>query len=351
MMHSYILRETQGFIDEIADEMRPVQEGNGGKNCRPQDIIWYDMSFSFVADRIMENRAHALAAGFFTLFLGAAALLVFYFFSEEQEETRTLVVVTRQNVSGLNPQAQVRYRGIRVGKVQDVRLDPEDVGNILIEIEVSRQIPITRGTTARLAHQGITGIAHVLLEDGGMDRRPVTDASYIAMQPSLFDHLEDALPAMLVEAQNFLKNANLVLDQENRRNLGQTLQNLEAATGRMDTTLAQMQKLLSDENVEGISSAIQASGPLMQETRKLALQLQDVSHRIDLVLNDPSPEGVNALAPSVNDMARELSATSRQLKRVLGMLEESPQSFVFGTSETAAPGPGEAGFIAPPPRK
>ncbi|MDR3352939.1 MAG: MlaD family protein [Zoogloeaceae bacterium] len=299
----------------------------------------------------MESRAHALAAGFFTLFLGAAALLSFWFFSEKREETRNLTVVTRQNVSGLNPQAQVRYRGIRAGKVLDVRLDPDDVGNILIEIEVLKGIPVTRGTSARLAHQGITGIAHILLEDGGQDRRPIEEAAYIAMQPSLFDHLEESLPTMLAETSSFLKNANLVLNSENRQNLGQTLQNLEAATGRMDVTLTQMQKLFSDENVAGLSAAIQSSGPLMQETRALALQLREVSRRIDQALDDSGPTSVSALAPSVNNMAQELTATSRQLKRVLNMLEESPQSLVFGAPETARPGPGEKGFVAPASQK
>ena len=36
-------------------------------------------------------------------------------------------------------EAQVRYRGIRVGKVRDIQLDPEDVRNILIEIDPEKR--------------------------------------------------------------------------------------------------------------------------------------------------------------------------------------------------------------------
>jgi phospholipid/cholesterol/gamma-HCH transport system ATP-binding protein len=36
-------------------------------------------------------------------------------------------VVTRHNVTGLNLQGQVRYRGIRVGKVEAIELDPADL--------------------------------------------------------------------------------------------------------------------------------------------------------------------------------------------------------------------------------
>ncbi|MDR3323544.1 MAG: MlaD family protein [Zoogloeaceae bacterium] len=296
----------------------------------------------------MENRAHALIAGLFTLLLGAAVVLALYFFGEPPEETREVIVVTRQNVSGLNPQAQVRYRGIRVGKVLGIQLDPQDVSNILIRIEVVQQVPLTRSTSAKLAHQGVTGIAHVLLEDDGSDRQPLSEKlPRIAMQPSLFDHIEDALPIMLVEAQRFLKNANALLDDNNRRHLGKTLANLEESTGRMNATLAQMQSLLSDANVAGLSSAIQKAGPLMQETHQLMADLQGVSRRVEGLLSESGPEGgVGTLAPRINHMAEELTAASRQLNRVLRQLEDAPQSLVFG-APSVAPGPGESGFSPP----
>jgi phospholipid/cholesterol/gamma-HCH transport system substrate-binding protein len=37
-----------------------------------------------------------------------------------------IVLETRRNVTGLNVQAQVRYRGIRAGKVESIEPDPKD---------------------------------------------------------------------------------------------------------------------------------------------------------------------------------------------------------------------------------
>lgn len=121
----------------------------------------------------MENRSHALIAGLFMLILGASAVVALWWFSGRQEDTSSYVVETRRNVTGLNPQAQVRYRGIRVGKVQSIQLDPTDARTTLISIVVRKDIPITQGTEARLGYQGVTGIAHVLLEDEGKDTRPL----------------------------------------------------------------------------------------------------------------------------------------------------------------------------------
>ena len=84
----------------------------------------------------MENKSHAFVAGLFALLLGVAVLLAIYWLGGNKDETHDYIVVTKQNIGGLNPQAQVRYRGIRVGKVSDIRLDPDDYSNILITIQL-----------------------------------------------------------------------------------------------------------------------------------------------------------------------------------------------------------------------
>ena len=74
----------------------------------------------------MENRAHALAAGIFTILLGIAAAIAIWWLGQTDESTTRYVLETRRNVTGLNVQAQVRYRGIRAGKVQAIEPDDGD---------------------------------------------------------------------------------------------------------------------------------------------------------------------------------------------------------------------------------
>ena len=105
----------------------------------------------------MENKSHAFFAGLFALVFGAAAILAIYWLSGGRNVTHDYVVVTKQNVSGLNPQAQVRYRGIRVGKVSEIHLDPEDSSNTLVTIQIRDDVPLTTGTVAKLNYQGIPG--------------------------------------------------------------------------------------------------------------------------------------------------------------------------------------------------
>src|SRR5688572_14571334 len=115
----------------------------------------------------MENRAHALAAGLFTLVLAAALVAAAFWIRGEPIAQDAYVLHTRGSVSGLNAQADVRYRGVEVGKVERIRFDQDDPRTILVDVSVRGGTPLTRGTYGQLAAQGITGLSYVQLEDDG----------------------------------------------------------------------------------------------------------------------------------------------------------------------------------------
>lgn len=304
----------------------------------------------------MENKSHALVAGLFALLLGAAALIALVWLRGSEDHQREYVVVTKQNIGGLNPQAQVRYRGIRVGKVTDIRLDPEDPSNILIMIAVADDIPLTQGTVAKLAYQGVTGIAHILLLDSGKNPVPLVaehgKLPRIAMIPSLLEELGESGGTALRQAQDVMVAANALLNEENRRRFSATLANLEAASAslkpaleNLNGTLVQVRKLLDDRNVQNLSKAAADVAPLLADTRLLIGKMQVATDKLDVAIGDASAGGTSALMPRLNELAADFSTTSRQLSRVLRLLEDSPQGLVFGVP-AAAPGPGEPGFAA-----
>ena len=65
----------------------------------------------------MENKAHALLAGLFTLILLIIAILVALWFNRDKGGRIPYEMATKLSVPGLNPQAAVRYRGLNVGRV------------------------------------------------------------------------------------------------------------------------------------------------------------------------------------------------------------------------------------------
>lgn len=302
----------------------------------------------------MENKSHAFVAGLFALLLGAAAIAALIWLRGTQDNLREYVVVTKYSVGGLNPEAQVRYRGMRVGKVMDIRLDGDNPSNILIRISIADNIPLTRGTIAKLASQGITGIAHVLLLDTGKNNEPLVASDgklpRIVMVPSLLDDISESGPAALHQAQDLMAAASALLNEENRRRFAATLANLEATSAsmkpaieNMNATLVQVRKLLDDQNIRSVSKAAGEVGPLLADTRHLVARMQAATEKLDVAIGDASAGGTSALMPRLNELAADFSLTSRQLSRVLRLLEDSPQGLIFGVP-AAVPGPGEPGF-------
>ena len=108
----------------------------------------------------MENRSHALIAGVFTVTLIALAVLLAIWLGRDKIQRVPYEIVTRQAVSGLNLQAAVRYKGIKVGNVTDIDFDPAQPGQIILRLEVMPDTPVTGATFATLGYQEI-GRAHV----------------------------------------------------------------------------------------------------------------------------------------------------------------------------------------------
>lgn len=287
----------------------------------------------------MENRAHALWAGIFVLLMGVAVALTAWWLSGRGEETRDYLIVSRGAVSGLNPQAQVRYRGIRAGKVADVSLDPQDPRNILILIRIDDDIPITQGTQAQLNAQGVTGLVYVMLDDDGSQPEPLLSNDgkppRIALKPSTMDALADAA-----------RRIAAVFDDQGIAQIKRTLGNVaEASEGlrELPAILASVRQMLNAETVQRAQALLGhlektagQAAPLTAEVRGLVASLTQLSKRFEQIGN----EADKTTLPRLNRLLGELEQNSRQLNRVLEELEDAPQSVIFGRSGPP-PGPGE----------
>lgn len=297
----------------------------------------------------MENKAHALVAGMFTLLLSVATIVALFWFGGKKDVTTEYVVVTRQNVSGLNPQSTVRYRGIPVGKVRDITLDSRDPGSILVIIDIKESVPVTNGTVAKLAYQGITGLAHILLEEDGKNREPLVrneqgEYPRIVMRQSLFDELGESGAGTLKQAQNFFSNASETLNAENRKHLTKVLANLEQNT-------AQLNKVLADDRVQNVGATIaridkaaERANLFFTDAKTLIPKIDALSGKLDGMVGNEA-EGALATLSQINELTSELAATSRQLNRTLRNFEQAPESLLFGPP-APQPGPGEPGFAA-----
>src|SRR5689334_18857303 len=121
----------------------------------------------------MENRAYAFIAGLFALLLCAALAVGFWWLGGSHRPETEYDIVSTYPITGLNPQAAVRYRGVDVGRVREIAFDRTDLRAIVIRIKIDSSIPITKGSFAKLVAQGLTGLSYIELDDSNVDKAPL----------------------------------------------------------------------------------------------------------------------------------------------------------------------------------
>ncbi len=309
----------------------------------------------------MENRPYALAAGFFVLLLCVALVAsVLWLNRDERVGGVPYVVTTTRAVSGLKVEAPVRYRGVDVGKVETIRFDPGEPGQVVIGITVDPDAPITRSTYAQLGFQGVTGLSFVQLDDAGAARVPLATSAdlpaRIPMRPSLFDTGE-GLVAAFGEVVDSMKK---LLDDDNQKVLIGTLARFDAAAAQatqlaasLEPAAASLAPLLADARaaVKDARSAVKRAEDMVESMSRLAAQLAERAPALGQVGDNAADVGAAARAinnetlPRLNALADELRREARVLDRVLTGLADQPHSLVFGPPPPR-PGPGEAGFEA-----
>ncbi|MFA9441742.1 MlaD family protein [Uliginosibacterium sp. sgz301328] len=306
----------------------------------------------------MENRAHALVVGLFAVLLCAALAVTLWWFAGSGEEFKHYELVSTHTVTGLNPQAAVRYRGVRVGRVMDVELDENDPQRVIVTIRVRSDIPITRDTRATLNAQGITGTSYVLLDDDGKDPRPIEAAAgqlpRIPLSPGLLDQASSAGRDIIARLQDASIRLEKLLSEKNLNNIDATLNNVAQATAHLNDTLAQAPQLVADlrrftsqQNAEQLSSAItdlrRASaqiGPAIDNWNQTLGRVRAAGDRIDRLGGDLQTSLTGETLPRVNELVSELQTTASQLNRVLDDMSRSPQMLLTGR-QAIVPGPGE----------
>lgn len=322
----------------------------------------------------MENKSHAIAAGVFVVALIAVLIAIVVWMTRDNTVRNIYELSTHEAVSGLQPQAMVRYRGIAVGRVVSIDFDPKVKGNVRVRISVDERVPLTTSTFASLSYQGVTGLAFIALDDKGESQVALKpnndDPPRIPLKPSLLAQLQDRSEVLLTRVDQVTQRVDTMLGPDNQKRIADALDNIaQAAAGANRLTQS-----LDHTIRNGLDPALKALPPLVDRTRDTMASVKTAAGNVSTVsrnlnatvtrLNAPDgpverlSEGTRSLAsavdsftnstlPRLNRVADDTSRTVRRVGRTADGINDNPQSLLFGNGG-ALPGPGEPGFSAPP---
>ena len=296
----------------------------------------------------MNSRAYALYTGLFVLLLTAAVIIGAVYFSGIQQQTKPYVVVTSGNVNGLAPQSKVSFRGIPVGKVNDLRFDPGDSRRILIDIQVDVAAPVTDDTYAVLKLQGFTGLSQLELETGGASSVPLATSARaparIPLRPSLIDRLSESGSQVVTQLNTLAASLNEVLNAKNREHIAGLLSQTDAAGAALVKLEADL-----DSSARGMPVLIGQMQTVLQRIDGLITKLDQLAKNADRLgaTGQAVGEKINLeTLPQLNAALAQIGATAVEMRQLAESLQKNPQQLLEGPQQPS-PGPGERGYQRP----
>ena len=152
----------------------------------------------------METDKHYFFEGLFIIgFAIAAAIFAVWLGSTGRHDDVFYRIHFPDSVSGLAVGDPVKYRGVDVGTVKLIRIDPENTRLVLVEVRLRKETPVKTDTRASLALKGLTGVVFIELNGGDPAAKSllaITPAGQIPEIPSEKTGLKamlDALPKLV----------------------------------------------------------------------------------------------------------------------------------------------------------
>lgn len=255
------------------------------------------------------------------------------------------------SLNGLETGSPVKYSGIQVGRVDAVRVDPDDVSVVLVELSLDEGTPVAENSKADLGSQGITGLKYIELTRGRAGARIREPGEEIPAGTSLFDNLaqkadqiagkaevvldrvavlasEERMGRLIDTSEKFLATLNGVL-MDNRESLKTLATSMTGTAEQANLLAAEMAKTAKQANALLAEATV-----LVRNSKATPARLDAFLEQGTAVLAESKvllgPEGMQKTLARVNAM---LAQTNRQVVETVGMIREAAQNAAVFTEK------------------
>ena len=301
--------------------------------------------------------------GFFVVVGLIVALVTGVFFIQRLKSHDVIPLVTyfTENVSGLDISSPVRYRGVSVGRVTDVRIHPDGVtievdfelfqdrlasiGASVTRVQQGAELPMAPRLRARVVGNPVTGEGYLLLDIPSNPPPPIAlgftpRRGYVPSMPSPLTSAADRLPAVLQRAE------------ETFQTLTEIVARVPASLDRSDRFFTSVERILRDSQLPELSADLRAfststnaqiaqiasnmdrlvgtDGSLMKFAEEARQALRDANASASAqAARDAADRSILA----ADDLRRSLPAireTLALLRELTRHLDEQPESVIYG---------------------
>ncbi len=319
----------------------------------------------------MNNKVNYTAIGLSVIVAFSMMLIFIYWLLKPtvDKSTQKYLIYFNESVLGLNIDAPVKYKGISVGRVSRLKINPNNSEEIEVLITILKDTPIKIDTEAKLTAQGITGLSYINLNKGKNSSKLLikTDTQtypVIKAVPSFFKKLEGSLgdvssgltdtldrtqellndknqeqiTLILQKTANIIGKIDILLDEKMLKSLHNSADNIESLTTNIDKMIPNVNGFI-DASKEWETNINSSFSSIMESYIGITASMDEIKRAVasgEFNVKDITSD----LVPTINNTLLDMQDLMIKFGDTLEQYERSPSDILFKQEETNK-GPGE----------
>jgi len=218
---------------------------------------------------------------------------------------------TGQSISGVEEGADVKYNGVRVGKVEGIEYVPEDLTKVRINLKIEDNFPVKADMELRMSGMNITGIQHLELSGGSNESQHLEPGSEITTKPSLMNTITGKSEIIIEKVELLLNHLNKITHPDSLVGVKSIITNVDQITA-------------------DAAQFINALGPDLQQS---AHAFQDIVVTVDSISRDMksitgelrrsfSSSKINTILASVDTTTRSIQMLTDDMSLIVHQSRE-----------------------------
>ena len=300
----------------------------------------------------METRARHLAVGTFVLVLVVCAGLFAIWIAKFSGQVVYVPYFTRfsGSVSQLRVDSTVLFGGIPVGRVTDVRIDPDNSELARVDFVVRDGTPIRTDSQATVEIQSIAGGVGLQVSRGSKAAELLPGGKEVKGGSSPLERLVAQAPNLIAKLTQIADSLNGMLNEENRTALTETLSNMRDLSVSLKGHQQQLDTLLDNGNtavanfadagasLKNLADQLNKSaGAMTGDARKAVESFQQMSasfrttaDQLNAVITEnrePLKQFTGSALYEATDLIAQLRELAASMARISQEIERDPARF------------------------
>ena len=268
-------------------------------------------------------------------------------FSTENE-----YIAIYDKIDGLQESNPVTLSGFKIGKVSSIDFAGDDKMSIAVRLRIMNDFDIPKGTTAKIVNMDIMGTKGIEIicpkkiegyHENGDTLKSSREGGILDQMLELVLPMKDDLVGFLSASDSVMHSLNMLLNEENRNNIGASLGNLRNLTAhlsqnshRIDSVMRNITKISQTvgQNTDNINRAVNNFAAFSDTLSQLNLNQAIVDAQQSLEQLHTLLDNINNGDGSVSKIIKNdsiynnLERASTQLDLILTEFEKNPKKYI-----------------------